>query len=323
MVDMQLKDFLESVQADATFITKAPVLYFCISDNEQMPIVFWSRLMQMLRSSGLMLESVDLSAKTADACIGLLQTSFLGASLVYWLHGLEQVDKKYKTTLLPFLARYTGPHTVIIFVPAADCPADTKSLMIQIPAHVTSALLLSLISFFTRKKNALLQKFAQTVVSKYDNISLDQACMIIAYMQVMGKSDATADIFEQILASEKSLFILSQYLFAKDAKNFYALLPNFTADYTLAFWTTFWSEHLWRAYHAHSFMEKNQVQQARAMATRLPFTFLQRDWKKSTLVELKNAHQFIYDLDVAFKNGNETETGLELFYSKFLLGHFA
>jgi hypothetical protein len=320
---MHLKDFLEKVHADPAFMASVPVIYFCVPDNEQMPILFWSRLLQKLKSSGLMLESLDLSTKNADACIGLLQTSFLGSSLLYWLHGLEQVDKKYKTTLLSFLARYAGPHRIVLFASATDCPAaDTQSIRVELPAQITSALLLTLISFFTSKKSAAVQKFTQAITANYEKISLDQACMIIAYLQVMGKSDATADIFAQILASEKSLFTLSQYLFAKDAQHFYALLPNFSADYSLAFWTTFWSEHLWRAYHARSFMQKNQVQQARSIGTRLPFTFLQKDWKKSTLAELKNAHQFIYDLDVTFKNGDETETGLELFYSKFLQGQF-
>ena len=76
--------------------------------------------------------------------------------------------------------------------------------------------------------------------------------------------------------------------------------------------------HIMRAY----FLEKNQMAQAKTVGARLPFSYLQRDWKKSTRAEIKQAHQSIYELDNASKNTIETQAGIDLFYTKFFLNEF-
>ena len=100
------------------------------------------------------------------------------------------------------------------------------------------------------------------------------------------------------------------------------LWDTFEAEYPMTFWCAYWSEQLWRAYHARYYLDRQQMQQAKSIAYRLPFSYMQKDWKKSTLIELRNAHQWIYELDLAYKNNIETQAGIDLFFTKFFLAEF-
>ena len=49
----------------------------------------------------------------------------------------------------------------------------------------------------------------------------------------------------------------------------------------------------------------------------MPFSFIQRDWRKISLDELRYAHQALYDFDYNFKNGASIYS-LEAVYHTFL-----
>ena len=59
---------------------------------------------------------------------------------------------------------------------------------------------------------------------------------------------------------------------------------------------------------------------AKQISFRLPFTFVQKDWRSYSIRELKNAHQFIYTLDYDFKHGSTM--AFDLFFSKFFSNQF-
>ena len=239
---------------------------------------------------------------------------------VYLLRGAQDIDKKYRQALFDYLGTYSGPHHVILFASQEDAMHYfSAQLVVSIPGVISAQLIGALALWLKKKTTPQMQKYLQSLCAMYDTISLDQACMIVAYMQVIGKQEDCTYIFERILESEKSLFTLSQYFFAKDSASFFKLWARFEAEYPITFWCTYWSEQLWRAYHARYFLEKNQMAQAKTVGARLPFSYLQRDWKKSTRVELKQAHQSIYELDNASKNTIETQVGIDLFYTKFFL----
>ena len=61
--------------------------------------------------------------------------------------------------------------------------------------------------------------------------------------------------------------------------------------------------------------------QAKTMAFRLPFSFIQTDWKKYAPAELRAAHDFVYGMDHQLKNGGDAFC-FDLFYSKFFSGQF-
>ncbi len=321
---MQLKEFLTRYQADKTVLEGQTVACFAIPEKSVLPVIFSSQCISLFKSDQLQIESLDVNLMSYSQIVSQLETSFLGMGLCYWLKGIDDIDLKYRTLLLDFLARYQGPHKVIIFMQHKDAyKLEQNHLVISLIAKVDSSLFNAMLSFFKKKFSASVTKLITQISSSHDAIDLDQACMIINYVQVMGRWDQSAhQLLEKILESEHSLFILSQHFFAKDSSAFFTLWSRFESEYPMTFWTTFWSEQLWRAYHVHYFLKHNNNAQAKTVGFRLPFTFMQKDWKKTTLIELKNAHQSIYELDLAYKNNIETQAGIDLFYSKFFLNSF-
>lgn len=321
---MQLKEFLTQYHSDKMMLEKQTVFCFAIPEKSTFPIIFSSSCISLFKADGYQIETMDVSRINYSQVVSQLETSFLGMSLYYWLKGFDDIDPKYRNLLIDFLSRYQGPHKVIVFINHGDSARLEKyHPVVSLVSTVDSSLFAAILNFFKKKTTASITKLVTQIMSTYNTIDLDQACMIMNYMHVMGRSDEpTQQLFEKILQSERSLFILSQHFFSKDSSAFFALWSRFELEYPMTFWTIFWSEQLWRAYHALYFLKHNNNTQAKTIGFRLPFTFIQRDWKKTTLLELRNAHQSIYELDLAYKNSVETQAGIDLFYSKFFLNEF-
>ena len=63
--------------------------------------------------------------------------------------------------------------------------------------------------------------------------------------------------------------------------------------------------------------QKNNIIDARKMSYRLPFSFIQKDWKNTSLNELSSLHSMIYDIEWRIKNGGSEEHFDLLFYTFF------
>ena len=154
-------------------------------------------------------------------------------------------------------------------------------------------------------------------------MTLDQACMLMQYISVMGdvSYESVRGLLQRVVVPDHSLFVLSQHFFAKDQEAFFKLWKQVEPEFPIEFWIPYWSEQLWQAS-----LFVMQVQElgpigAKKGVTRLPFSFLQRDWKKYGVRELCAAHTFLYGVDFGLKNGY-AEHGLELFLAQFLQGGF-
>lgn len=314
---MQLKEFLDHISSDNNLFRNGSVTCFAVKEVHAIPVIFISQIIATARAHGSMIESIDVANVPIAHIIAQLQTSFLGMGLIYYLRNCHELDKKNRQSLFEFLAVYQGPHQIVVCALNEDAIRLNKHYLVEVPDAMSAATIFALSNFFKKKSNPQVQKFIQSLCTSYTTITLDQACMIIFYMQVIGKFDECANLFEKILQSERSLFSLSQYFFAKDAPAFFKRWAVIEAEYPMTFWCTYWSEQLWRAYYVRYYLDHQQVQQAKSIGYRLPFSYLQKDWKKSSLQELKNAHQSIYELDLAYKNNIETQAGIELFYTKF------
>lgn len=314
---MILKDFLEYSIKHNTLLPIGAVTCIAAKQADAIPVIFLSQTIAQARANGLTIESIDLTQSNVAHILGQLQTSFLGMGLIYYLRNSHELDKKNRQLLFEYLATYQGPHQVILCALTEDAIRLNKHCLVEVPDTVNALVLNALLNFFKKKNNTYIQKCIQTICQSYTAISLDQACMILSYLQVIGKYEDCAHVLEHILQSEQSLFSLSQYFFAKDAPNFFKRWAAIEAEYPMTFWCTYWSEQLWRAYYARYYLDHHQPQQAKSIGYRLPFSYLQKDWKKSSLQELKKAHQAIYELDLAYKNNIETQAGIELFYTKF------
>lgn len=318
---MQLKEFLDQTSSGNLFPTGS-VTCFAVKEAHSIPIIFLSHLITNARSQSLTIESIDFSNIVFTQALAQLQTSFLGMGLIYYLRNCHELDKKNRQLLFEYLSTYQGPHKILLCALHEDAIRLHKQCLVEVPDAINAATFLSLFNFSKKKINAQIQKCLQSLCASYTNITLDQACMIIAYIQVIGKFDECVNLFEMILQSEQSLFALSQHFFAKEPSQFFKRWAAIEAEYPMTFWCIYWSEQLWRAYFARYYLDHQQTQQAKSIGYRLPFSYLQKDWKKSSLKELKSAHQAIYELDLAYKNNIETQAGIELFYTKFFQNQF-
>lgn len=318
---MQLKQFLDQISTDISFLEKDTVIAFGFHEG-QIPIVFAAQLISFFKDKQIPLEMFGVDDLELSHIYSRLETSFLGMRITYWLRGIEALDKSSRKQLLVYLAHYKGPHRIFLLGMHDEISSHfSKRLHVELPATITSDVARSLLIAF-KNTNPVIAKNIHTVISKNEQIGLDQFCMLISYMRVVGKADDFNQIVDRLVESEHSLFALAQHFFAKNNTDFYQLWDAINDKYPITFWCVYWSEQLWRAYHAHYFLAKGQLAQAKTVSARLPFSFVQKDWKKSSLAELKNAHQWIYDLDRAYKNNIETEAGIDLFYNKFFLNEF-
>ena len=113
-----------------------------------------------------------------------------------------------------------------------------------------------LLTFF--KPEAKIQSFIQALFTHRKVIPLDTACIVLSYATVVGSGYAQfiQSNLNKIVASDKSLFTLSQHFFAKSPVSFFSLWLEVASDYPEPFWISFWSEQLWRAYYFVKYTKK-------------------------------------------------------------------
>jgi len=316
---MRLTEFLQDVTSQ-NLLSTSKVFYFF--GTAQYPSVFFPSFLQKVREIiDFELRSLDLGREQELAIKSQLETSFLGKKTFYWLHDLSKLKGKQKTAWINYLKKYTGPNVVSFFT---DKPINcSQAIAVEMSNVANKELFFALINFFNKALPKSFIKVFSKLFQNHKNLSLDQLCMLMNYALLVGKGHKEFEEkwLNKIVAPEKSLFTLSQHFFEKDTKKFFELWQNISPDYSEQFWIIFWSEQLWRACNVVKLLENKNISEANAIRFRLPFSFMNRSWRKFSQCELKNAHNFIYSVDYSLKNGG-SPFSLELFYSKFLSGKF-
>lgn len=269
-------------------------------------------------------QHLDLTVLDTSAVMMQLEAQFLGLSLVYWLGSLQYVDKKTRAWWLEYIVRYQGPHKLLFTLHPQDIPEQHPWFMVNLPATVDRALYSQMCTNFRPELGKRSVAFEQAIFAQRAAVSLDTACLLLSYQQVVGAG--TEQFFRQwfssLAAPEQSLFALSGALLAKQPRQFFEQWAHIKDEYPEPFWVTFWSEQLWRAYFFSAYMRARALAEAKKIAAaRLPFSFIQRDWRLIKPVELCRAHQFVYDLDVQFKHG-AVQGGIERLYYRYLNNEF-
>lgn len=227
--------------------------------------------------------------------------------------------------MLTYLQEYQGPHIVICFLPIKNKQiAVAHGLVIDMDEVKVDKDMLTLIMRLTQPSLDLkkLNPIIKYISSRRLSIALDDACLISQYLLVCTTiGDDFLAWLDTILFPDKALFTLSQTFFSKNVSSFYTQWQNQESLYAEAFWISFWSEQLWRACAVIELYENKEFAQAKTMAFRLPFSFIQTDWKKYAPAELRAAHDFVYGMDHQLKNGGDAFC-FDLFYSKFFSGQF-
>ena len=246
----------------------------------------------------------------------------MGQACNYWLGDSDLFDKTLKEFLFSYLEHYQGPHRVMIFsssIPYKD-PRDT-CLTIDLDCRIDKTVYQLLLQKIAHVGDMV---FVHDLFTRIDDISLDQACLLMYYHHCVGRrsSDFFTHWFDKLVVPEQSLFYLSQQLFAKNSSLFLRQWQLIKDNYAAEFWPVFLSEQLWQATWFVTMMRDNQKQAASAYGKRLPFSFIQRDWQRyASTKELMNAHASLYQLDYTMKNGGSFEL-IELFFLQFMHNYF-
>ncbi len=264
----------------------------------------------------------ELDSATVKATV---QTSFLGQSCMYWLRNVSDITQKARLDILTFLSDYQGPNHVWLFAYNTDInkvPSTWQDVLL--PDELTYKDCMRLIAQVPSLQSAYMQEFVPRLFQERKSIMFDEFFMVQRYFQVLSSKQLEqfmAEWLEHIISDDASLFRLSQYFFAKDTRPFFIEWHKAMQKYNEQFWIVYWAEQLWRAAAFITLARKNQRAQAKPITYKLPFTFLQSDWRDYSVRELKGAHAFLYDLDVNIKSGS-SPMAFDLFFSKFFAGQF-
>jgi len=343
---MNLQQFLVSAK-DPLFWQNTTVHWFVYKDEEQCPASFFVHVRRMAEMhGGLPVQSLRVE-QGLSAVYAQLQTSFLGAS---WRYSLSSslLDAREIRELLSYAERYQGPHKLMLFITSEQAQTIKNQTIIQLDEPIDETLCLKLATFLGYTLSLSAQRMVRRLFKEQSRISLASALMIVEYTLLAGASltgtssaeiqdalnsfdperirqNAAQDVlveealFEQIrgmLKPDSSLFTVSQLFFAKQPEPFYRYLATIQSVYPEQFWISFWSEQLYRAFFYVTYMKKGNQVEAQKIGARLPFSFLQRDWRKHEPADLASSHAFLYELDAALKK-SRGELGFDRFYHNF------
>lgn len=316
-IQNNLSDFIDLMQ------DKNILLFY----SKEYPALFFSYLLNKLKtvhSSSII--NINLLEKDFNELKPNLEMSFLGRKSLYWLGNISLLGEKKVKEILDYLNYYNGPNQIFLFLeeePDFDKTSgksklsEDKFIIVNCHNLLNLEQIESFLNFLDIKKEIALPYFEKTFKT-INNLSLDQAFILTYYIRLIGKKsdDFLDNWLDKVFVTEQSLFTLSKYLFALDSKVFFHYWSLISPNYQPVFWVSFWSEQLFRAYWYVKFMNQGRIVEAKQIAYRLPFSFIQYDWKKHSIEKLQSAHQLIYDIDYALKNGG-SELSLDLFYAKF------
>lgn len=300
----------------ATQQTSANWSVFCLRAKEY-PGLFCAQVIEHFKKAGAAIMVMDLALGDPAEVAAELSISFLGQRKIYWFGDVASLDAAKKKFYLSFLEKYTGPHSIIF---CSDQSFEVDSF-VELPTTLDQTQFCELFSFFyEREANKL---FLESLFSVQVKLPLDVACMVMQYLVVVDPAMAKEEVvhfFKRIITTERSRFTLSQYFFSKE-REFFKMWRDIEPDFPPEFWVIFWSEQIWQASLFVTQAKDVGPLAARKGINRLPFSFMQRDWKRYQERELCAAHSFLYAVDYGMKNGYAKD-GLELFLFKFVHGDF-
>lgn len=285
---------------------------------QEYPLLFFSLLIQHLRKQGSQLIQTLGEGESYSNIIHRFESSFLGMSSVYWLGDLQRYDQATRDKLIAYINAYQGPNVLMVYMPAPTERAERTpktTLQIEVPTLLTKKHIQELCTLFGNGR----VRTAPDLGMYEKQLTLDRVCLLIQYLSVLGSGvhDFNEQWLGYVIVPELSLFTLSQYFFARDGMRFFKQWAVLKDQYAAPFWISFWSEQVWRASLFIELSEQRNFAEAKRISFKLPFSFIQRDWKQVTSSELKRAHDVLYRCDYAIKNGGDGNM-LELFYADYL-----
>jgi hypothetical protein len=322
------------IQKALTLFTQSPDmtgLFLVRLQGLEQPSTFLAHFFERIQELNPDVTFLDTAVSSLNECKAQLEISFLGMKRIYVLKNTVSLDAASKREWQSYLAAYKGPHTLFFFeslgkptrgkktAPISSPESSPEGHMtVELPEMVETALYKELFSFFFPLV-PYDPGFARSLFSRNASVSLDDACRLMGYHLVVGRN--TVPFFDKwypkLVLPEASLFTLSQCLLGKSTQQFFRQWKACKDDYPPEFWIAYWSDQLWQA---ALFVRKARMYglaEAKNGYYKLPFKFMSSDWQRYTPQLLISAHNKLYELDYALKNGAD-EYGLELWYHRFL-----
>lgn len=311
---MKLTEFITTIQTSPEKLYQYPRIIFT---GQSYPVLFFSYIATAFnKKQPGMLTLIDPEIQEDSQIRAQLQTSFLGMQRMFWFGSSSSLESSASKEWARFLDNYSGPNTVLFY--REENQSKAHALELALPQQVDKKMFQAIVSLTGLPAHSGVEEFSKTLFERVQSVSLEHACLLAQYAGLMGakNSDFFDDWFDRIAVADSSLFTLSQYFFAQDAKSFFVFWAKIHSVYGEPFWITYFSEQLFRAHAFVTYMRQGNRAQAQRVSYKLPFSFMQRDWKKYQPEMLKRAHDELYHLDYQFKNGG-TPYALDLFYSRF------
>jgi len=320
---MKLFNFLARVYCNKP-IFSSPLI--CFRGQHNYPLLFFSLLFNRLKKQEYChIVPIEVDGKKESLIKAQLATRFLGNSVLYWMSNLTGLGRRTQEQWFSYLQEYRGPHTIAFFITEDTLfPFRKDMVTVSIPDNISCKEMIILQQLLPNKPSKWSKQFLRQLGTRYEDIPLDLSCLLLHYALLVGKN---SDMFftewlDNIMPSQTSLFLLSQHFFAKNTHIFFVKWLQAHSEFNLQFWIAFWSEQLWRATLYVDLANSGSYTEAKKIQFKLPFSFIQCDWKRYHVRELQHAHQFLFDVDYHLKNDG-SPCSLDLFYSKFFLNQFA
>jgi hypothetical protein len=316
---MTLSELLDSFSEQALKFENSTVLW--IKGGSIAPLfcsLLTDRITELYKVTS---HSVQARGHTEQNLQAFLGMAFLGESQWYILKDASELATVQQKRLFTYLATYNGPHHIICVVDE-QCDLPPQAAVIDLTGDITRHTFAKL-CFFIHGAQVQDPLFVKQLFDSCKSLSLDTAYTLSHYAQFLGRRHEGffKDWFERIVEPEHSLFMLSQFFFAKDIKQFLALWSKISRSYPDEFWVSYWLEQIWQAsLFVHS--TRSRDTSTKKYITRLPFSFTQKDWKQYALPELTRAHSFLYKVDHGMKN-SAASCGVDVFCLKFMSRQFS
>lgn len=253
-----------------------------------------------------------------------LATSFLGMTCVYWLGDASALKAKQKDDLMQYLAVYTGPHKVILFV-------DSKTEVTQ-SKHLTIVTMKDKYFFDDAKSLWVTQDlreaqksaaFLNKIYKIKNSFTLDELCLLKNYQDLI--TAESQEFYEswvtRLVVPDTSLFTLSQLFFEKKEEAFFKLWLQVKPLYADMFWIAFWSDQLYRSYFFIAFTQEENFAAVKQVSFGLSFSFMKQSYRQYKLDELQKFHEALYAVDSSLKNGGNAYQ-IDQLYIEFFSGKF-
>lgn len=263
------------------------------------------------------------SEQEIDSCLHTV--SFVEQRVFYWMSDITGYEAARRDLLLKRAYGYQGVPWIGFFSSEPPEKKGFSGISVQFDDRLDQEQCCRLWQALWISDEAMpgwVGKLVAEIFLSRTTLATHEALILLDYATILQEktSDLLRPWLNDLINTDASLYTLASHFFAKNNVAFFAAWNSLKDQYVEQFWTTFWSEQLFRAYWFVYYQSPPQPVAAQKISVRLPFTFLKKDYKKYSLLELQRAHDDLYRIEWSLKNGSTL--GIERLLLKFLVGRY-